>query len=162
MILPELRWLQSEWIYEASKLEWDSSEKFWTIDHFQSILSNKKNRKHVIPLVCIADDKIAGYNVYKLAQQSYNILNLVVRSDFRNQGIGTLLIQNLISKLEDNSKSFIRIRIRDTNEGASQFLEKMNFQFAEVISDCFEVYGKLGDTGMKQSGYEYIYKKNSS
>lgn len=159
MILPELRWLQEEWIYEASRLEWDSSEKFWTIDHFQSILSNDKNRKYVIPLVCIMDSKIAGYNVYKLAKQSYNILNLVVRSDFRNQGIGTLLIQNLISKLEDSPKSFIKIRVRDTNEGACTFLEKTGFQFATVVADCFEVYGKLGNTGLKQSGYEYIYKK---
>lgn len=156
MILPELRWLQPEWLEETSKLEWNSSEKFWTKKQFESILSNKDNRKYVVPLVCIIDNKIAGYNVYRLAKHDYHIINLVVRSDFRHQGIGTLLVQNLITKLH-NSDKHIRIRIRDTNEDGRKFLEKVGFQFSTVIINCFKVYDKLGKTDLKQDGYEYIY-----
>lgn len=161
MAIPELRWLQKEWIHEASKLEWDSSEKFWTIDHFHSILSNKDNRRNVIPLVCILDENIAGYNVYKLTKNSYNIINIVVGAEYRRQGIGTLLIQNIISKLEDNSdKSYIKMRVRDTNESGCEFLEKLGFKFSSVIEECFAVYDKTGGTDLKQNAYEYIYKKD--
>jgi ribosomal protein S18 acetylase RimI-like enzyme len=161
MVKPELRWLQKEWIHEASKLEWSSSEKFWNIDHFHSILSNKDNRKNVIPLVCIVDDNIAGYNVYKLSKNSYNIINLVVNPEYRRQGIGSLLVQNIVTKLETNSdKSFIKVRVRDTNEIACEFLESQDFRFAAVVEKCFVVYGKTGGTNMKQNAYEYIYKKS--
>ena len=161
MAIPELRWLQKEWIYKASKLEWDSSEKFWTIDHFHSILSNQDNRRHVIPLVCIMDSNIVGYNVYKLGKKSYNIINMVVAADYRRQGVGTLLIQNVISKLEDNSdKSFVKIRVRDTNESGCEFLEKVGFKFSKVIEDCLAVYDKEGKTNLNQNAYEYIYEKS--
>lgn len=161
MAIPELRWLQKEWIYEASKLEWGSSEKFWNIDHFHSILSNRDNRRHVIPLVCILDENIAGYNIYKLTKKSYNIINLVVGEDYRRQGIGSLLVQNIISKLEDNSdKSYIKVRVRDTNEAGCDFLESTGFKFAKVIEDCFETYNKTGGSDLKQNAYEYIYKKS--
>tara|TARA_Y100000034_G_scaffold43496_1_gene53053 strand:- start:527 stop:1021 length:495 start_codon:yes stop_codon:yes gene_type:complete len=160
MIIPELRWLQPEWIYEASKLEWDSLEKFWTIEQFESILSNKENKKYIVPLVCIIDDKIAGYNIYKLCENSYNIINLVVGSNYRRQGIGSLLVQNLTSKLEESKKHHIRIRVRDTNEDGCEFLERVGFRFSRVVENFFKVYAKTGGTNLKQDAYEYILRKS--
>lgn len=157
-MIPELRWLQPEWIDETVKIEWSSDERFWNKDQFKSLLSNPDNKKYVVPLVCRIDNKVVGYNVYRLGKTSYNILNLVVDPEYRNQGLGTLLVMNLITKLDTSEKKQIKIRVRDTNERACLFLEDLDFKFNGIVNNCFKVYDKLGSNGMKQDAYEYVYQ----
>lgn len=158
-MVPELEWLQRERIYEASKLEWESSERFWTVKQFDNIVTSEMNKKYVVPLICKIDNKIVGYNIYKIAEDSYNIINFVVKSEFRRQRIGSLLIQNLVTKLHEFSqKRFIKIRIRDSNEVGCDFLENTGFRFSKIVSRYFAVYSKFGCTNCKQDAYEYVYE----
>jgi len=149
----ELRWLQSSWTYDASKIEWDSSEKFWTINHFQKALDTD----NITSVVCLVDDKIVGFNIYKLKRDGYEILNLVVDSNHRFKGVGTLFMLNLVKKLRKNpDKHYIKIKVRDTNENAGKFLEKSGFIWSRTVDDYFPVYDKMGKTEERQNADEYI------
>ncbi len=73
-------------------------------------------------------DKIIGYVISKISYPETHILNLTVKSKFRNNGIGTSLIQLIINDARIRNSKDIILEVRSSNDAAQSLYEKLCFK----------------------------------
>ena len=160
-------WLRRNEIKEAAKIEWYSVERFWKEYDF-SLVFEFTNPRHVIPLVCRVEDKpnnekLIGYCIYKRAEDSFNVLNLVVHPEYRRLGVGRLFIKNLMYNLNKSKKHHIKVRVRDSDRVDERiphlFLNSFDFELKQIVPDFYCNYDKLGNVIGKENAMEYYRGK---
>jgi len=152
----EMGWLKKSEIQEAVKLEWFSEHTFWNIKDFRAIFSRKSN---IVPIVFRYNDKLRAFCIYEYNDYKYSILNLIVHPYHRRVGIGSLLIANLMNKVEHYHKNKIDIIIRDIkNDVAHLFLESLNFKFDGIRPNYYSVYDKIGNIVGSATGLSYVWR----
>ena len=67
-------------------------DNFWTYQ----ILKEELKSKNSSYLVAKMNEKIVGFAGIKVILDEADIMNIVIKKNYRNQGIGTLLLENLI------------------------------------------------------------------
>lgn len=72
-------------------------DDFWNYDILKGELISDDTKY----LVAKIDNKIVGFAGIKIVLDEADIMNIVVKKDFRNQGIGHLLLKSLISICKD-------------------------------------------------------------
>ena len=100
-------------------------DDFWSIDVFERELLNP-NSKY---LVAKKEDEIIGFAGIWKAVDDVHITNIVVKKSFRNEGIGSIILEQLIeiSKLEKNINS-ITLEVNIKNISAQKLYEKFGFE----------------------------------
>lgn len=100
-------------------------DDFWSIDVFKSELLNP-NSKY---LVAKKENEIIGFAGVWKAVDDIHITNIVVKKSFRNKGIGSIILEQLIeiSKLEKNINS-ITLEVNVKNIPAQKLYEKFGFE----------------------------------
>lgn len=86
----------------------------------------KKNLKNI--LVAVKSGMTVGFIVFK----NENVLNIVVHPDFRRRGIGRSLIEEVIKKFKR-----VRLRTRENNRDAINFLKKLGFSKRRIIKEYY-------------------------
>ncbi len=76
-------------------------------------------------LILEEKSKIIGFIIYTIVEDEMEIIDLVIDNNYRHQGLGTLLL-NEILKNESNCKK-ITLEVRENNEKAIKFYEKNGF-----------------------------------
>jgi ribosomal-protein-alanine N-acetyltransferase len=85
-------------------------------------------KKNVLSKVAMFEGNIIGYIcVNHHAYEAY-ILNLAVHSDFRRQGVATILMENAIGELKKRGCVFMYLKVRFSNTGAQRFYELLGFK----------------------------------
>jgi ribosomal-protein-alanine N-acetyltransferase len=95
----------------------------------QAFLSDLKN-DFAIPLVARFENKVAGYTCLYSAADEIQIGNLAVSPDFRQRGIGTRLVEHIISLATENHKRLLVLEVRPSNEAACKLYAKFGFRVA--------------------------------
>ena len=91
----------------------------------------------LINLDCIYhNDKLIGYILYKSLYNFINIDNLGVIYEYRNKGIGTLLIKFLINLAKKN-KMNIRLQVRISNIIAINLYSKLGFKKKYILKNYY-------------------------
>lgn len=100
-------------------------DDFWSVDVFKSELLNP-NSKY---LVAKKENEIIGFAGIWKAVDDIHITNIVVKKSFRNKGIGSIILKQLIeiSKLEKNINS-ITLEVNIKNVPAQKLYEKFGFE----------------------------------
>lgn len=78
-------------------------------------------------LVAVENDCVVGYVGSQSVMGEADMMNVAVRSEFRNQGIGRKLITELIAKLKANEVYCLALEVRASNEPAIHLYESMGF-----------------------------------
>ena len=99
-------------------------DDFWTFNILKSELENK-NSKYIIAK---EDNIILGFAGLIDTVDQFEITNIVVRKTYRNKGIGTLLLDNLISIAKNNKKDKIYLEVNEKNLPAISIYEKKGFK----------------------------------
>lgn len=76
-------------------------------------------------LILEEKSEIIGFIIYTIVEDEMEIIDLVIDNNYRHQGLGTLLL-NEILKNESNCKK-ITLEVRENNEKAIKFYEKNGF-----------------------------------
>lgn len=84
-------------------------------------------QRNVIGMVAEIDNTIVGYYIYELHKTNVTVLKLFVKKENRRGKVGTALIDKLFSKLSNNRRNFIRIKIDEYNLSAQLFLKACGF-----------------------------------
>ncbi len=78
--------------------------------------------------VAVKDNKVLGYaSISAIIDEGY-ITNIAVFPDYRNQGVGSALLNHLFSFAEEKALSFISLEVRESNRTAISLYEKFGFK----------------------------------
>lgn len=101
-------------------------DEFWNPD----ILKDELNAENSNYLVAKQNQEIVGFVGMKLLVDEANIMNIVVKKTFRNQGIGTLLLESLIGLAKEKKSTSITLEVMEENYSAIHLYK--NFGFKQV------------------------------
>ena len=100
-------------------------EDFWNYNVFKSELENE-NSKYIVAKI---NDEIIGFaGIWQVINEAH-ITNIVTKKNYRNQGIGTLLLEELI-KICKNLKEIesLTLEVNEDNIIAQNLYKKFGFE----------------------------------
>ena len=65
-------------------------------------------------------------------------MNIVVKKDFRNQGIGTLLLTNLLHFAKKSHLTSITLEVMDENYSAIHLYKKLGFETTGIRKNYYQ------------------------
>jgi ribosomal-protein-alanine N-acetyltransferase len=80
--------------------------------------------------------------IYELHTAKLHILNLAVHHDCRHHGIGTQMVEKLVSKLSSHRRTRIMLEVRETNLDAQLFLRACGFRANSVSREFYADSGE--------------------
>lgn len=97
----------------------------WSFDGYRDELSRDDSKAIVVEL----NGEIAGFVITRLITSANEgeILNIAVRAKFQNQGIGNLLLREVIDFLRSNRIESIWLEVRKSNFTAQGFYRRNGF-----------------------------------
>lgn len=99
-------------------------DNFWNYNILKDELLSK-NSSYIIAKL---DNQIVGFAGIKILLEEADIMNIVVKKDFRNQGIGNLLLEKLIQLAISLHLNSITLEVNEENYPAIHLYEKFGFK----------------------------------
>jgi len=100
-------------------------DDFWNYNIFKSELENE-NSKYIVALL---DNEIVGFaGIWQVLDEAH-ITNIVTKKTYRNQGIGSLLLKNLITICKNSKETnSITLEVNEENIIAQELYKKFGFK----------------------------------
>lgn len=146
-IYRNIRWMIRQDMPEVMAIEQSSYDYPWAEEDFLECL----RQRNCIGMVIEQDNKVIGFMIYELCKTSVNILNFVVHSEHRRQGVGGMLVDKLKDKLSGHRRTRIEFVIRESNMIGQAFFSSCGFMATKVIRREYDE-----DTG--EDGYQMEYR----
>jgi len=129
-----IRWMIRRDMAEALAIENESFEFPWSEDDFIRSL----RQRNCIGMVAEHDERVVGFMVYELHKSRLHVLNFAVARQFRRAGIGSQMLNKLVSKLSHQRRSRIMLEVRETNLPAQLFFRRCGFRAVSVLREYYE------------------------
>lgn len=123
-----LRQMIEEDIEGVLEIEKECFETPWSLNAF------KMELKSDIALYIVArdEDKVVGYGGLWNILNEGHITNIAVSEEFRNKGIGSKILSELIEVSKSKNTSSMTLEVRRNNESAKHLYKKYGFEEAGV------------------------------
>lgn len=99
-------------------------DSFWTYSTFEQELECENS--HFI-IAKNENNEIIGFAGLKIIIDEADIMNIVVKKRYRNNGIGSILLENLISYSKSLNLKTVTLEVNDHNLSAIRLYDKFNF-----------------------------------
>lgn len=99
-------------------------DDFWNASILESELRNTLS-KYIVAKI---ENEIIGFAGVIDTLDQFEITNIVVKKSFRNNGVGNVLLTELIKLAKINNKDKIILEVNNTNEPAIKLYEKNGFK----------------------------------
>ncbi len=110
----------------------------WARKSFESELENEI----AVYLVAKIDDKVVGYaGFHKVLDEGF-ITNIAVLKDFRNNGVGSMLLNELIREAYEDEIFSITLEVRKSNIIAQNLYSKYGFVEAGIRKGYYSDNGE--------------------
>ena len=129
-----IRWMIRRDLPTVLEIEESNFEFPWTEDDFLRCL----RQRNCIGMVVELDDEIVGFMIYELHTNRLHILNFAVAESVMRRGIGTALVDKLVSKLSPHRRNRIVLEVRETNLDAQLFFKSLGFRAISVLRDYYD------------------------
>ena len=114
-------------------------DDFWNYNILKEELESP-NSKYIIAKT--NDGEIIGFTGIKVLVDNADIMNIVVKKSWRNQGVGNLLLNNLISICKDLNLLSLSLEVNEDNLPAIHLYEKFSFKKLGLRKNYY--HGKNG------------------
>lgn len=114
-----------EGVYEVEK---DAFPIPWPISSFEHELTNLL----ATYLVAKLNEKVVGYIGMWFVMDECNITNVAVHKDYRNNGIASKLIEEMLKLCKEHQTKYIMLEVRTNNIPAQKLYSKYGFK-GEII-----------------------------
>lgn len=129
-----IRWIIRRDMPEVLDIEKRSFEFAWPEDDFIRVL----RQRNCIGLVAeLPDERVAGFVIYELGKNYLHLLNFAVHPEERGIGIGSRIIEKMVSKLSFQRRNRIVLEIRESNVAAQLFFQRRGFRCVSVLRDFY-------------------------
>ena len=98
-------------------------DNFWNYNILKSELEN--NLSYFI--ICKFQNEIVGFGGIKKILDDADIMNIVVKKDYRNKKIGTKLLNELINLAKSLNIKYINLEVNENNKYAIQLYINLGF-----------------------------------
>ena len=109
-------------------------DDFWNYDIFKTELESK-NSKYIIAKM---GNEIVGFAGVKVVLEQADIMNIVTKKNYRNKGIGSLLLKSLIDICKDLNVSSIMLEVDENNLSVIHLYKNFGF---EILNTRKNYYG---------------------
>ena len=100
-------------------------DDFWNYNIFEEELESP-NSKYIMAKT--NDDEIIGFAGIKIIINTADIMNIVVKKSWRNQGVGNFLLNNLVSICKDLNLLSLSLEVNEDNYPAIHLYKKFGFK----------------------------------
>ncbi|MBO5208914.1 MAG: ribosomal protein S18-alanine N-acetyltransferase [Lachnospiraceae bacterium] len=128
----QIRRMERGDVERISQLEEETFSMPWSRDAFLEMIEKEDARYYVAE----ADGEVVGGCGVLMIAGEGDITNVVIDKNYRNQGIGTKMLQYLIEDGYQNGLTAFTLEVRVSNESAIHVYEKLGF-FSEGIRPNF-------------------------
>jgi len=125
--------LTSVEIPSVLSIEERNSDDPWSQLQFTTSIENSNNLCYCLSL----NGKTIGYLIALLAGDTADILNIGIDPDFKRQGYGSALLNQLIEELRKRDIGEILLEVRAGNKSAIQFYKKQGFEEISVRKNYY-------------------------
>lgn len=129
-----IRWMIRRDMPEVLDIERDSFEFPWYEEDFIRCL----RQRNCIGMVAEHGEKVVGFMIYELHKTRLHILNFAVSSEGRRRGVGSQMVQKLVSKLSSQRRTEISLEVRETNLAAQIFFRESGFMATSVLRAYYD------------------------
>lgn len=110
-------------LYNIQEILYSDFDDFWTFATFKQELECENSYF----LVAKSDSEIVGFAGFKIIIDEADIMNVVVNKNFRNQGIGSLLLNELINLADSLKIKQMTLEVNEKNLPAISLYHKCGF-----------------------------------
>ena len=96
----------------------------WSLRSITSELSNPLS----LWVVAVTGDTVVGYVGSQSVMGEADMMNLAVMPEYRRQGIGRRLVEELVSRLAANQVKSLTLEVRASNDPAIAIYDEMGFR----------------------------------
>ena len=129
----KIRRVRTEDVNELMRLEEGSIEHPWTSEDLMKLATDQNKAGFAAE----EDGKIIGYIGLSFILDEAEIGNLVVDKDFRRQGIGGSLIEEVKEFLKDQGIAKVFLEVAEDNESAKALYLKSGFRSFNIRKDYY-------------------------
>lgn len=109
-------------------------DNFWNYNILKEEL--KSENSHYI--VSINENEIVGFAGIKIVMDEADIMNIVTKKSCRNKGIGTLLLENLISLSKKLQLASLSLEVNKENTTAIHLYKKFGFKNIGIRKNYYQ------------------------
>lgn len=131
-----IRWMIRADLPRVLEIEREGFRDPWTEQDFMGVLAERST----IAMVIEVDDIVEGFMVYALRRDVLYILNVSVSPDKRLQGLGSLMVAKLQSKL-GTRRSTLMADVSEANLSAQLFFRSLGLSCVAILPEFFEAAG---------------------
>ena len=110
-------------------------DDFWNYSILKEELESP-NSKYIIAKT--NDGEIIGFAGIKIIVDTADIMNIVVKKSWRNQGVGSLLLDNLVSLCKNLSLFSLSLEVNESNLPAINLYKKFGFKQVGVRKNYYQ------------------------
>ena len=109
-------------------------DDFWNYD----ILKNELKSENSKYIVAKTNDEIVGFAGVKIVMEQADIMNIVTKKSYRNHGIGSLLLKNLIDICKESRVSSIMLEVNEENLPAIHLYKSFGFETLSIRKNYYK------------------------
>ncbi len=122
-------------VLQVAKIEQECFSNPWS----EFSIRNEIDATHSVFIVALDEmDKVCGYGSMHTAYEQCYINNIAVKSECRQKGIATKLLEILVDIAREIDGEFVSLEVRKSNENAIKLYEKMSFKAQGLRKNYYE------------------------
>ena len=94
----------------------------------QNVLLESFEQSEYVFIKAEENDALIGYGSVQIVFDEGNINNIAVDEDFRNRGIASGILSNIIDKCKEREVATLFLEVNEHNKGAIALYEKFGFE----------------------------------
>ena len=110
-------------------------DNFWSFDVLEEEL--ECDNSYVI-VAKVDENTIVGFAALKVILDEADIMNIVVKKDFRHNGIGFILLENLINHSKELNLKTITLEVNENNLSAIRLYDKFSFDKLGIRKNYYD------------------------
>ena len=129
-----IRWMIRRDTPAVLNIEAASFENPWSEDELIRTLRHRE----VIGMVAELADEVVGVMIYELHKNRLHLIKFAVAPQARRQGIGSTMIEKLVSKLSHDRRNRIMLEVSESYLAALLFFKSQGFRAIKILRDYYE------------------------